>query len=317
MNAMIKVYTRLDTMKASTGRRSLVRAVARLALGAAYLAAAAVRGGPGVGFHLTMARFAAGLLGSELPKSQVHALVVAPMDSVRYFEFDFFWRSVMARDSLGDYLDVSSPRLFNWRVLRSGKTRRAVIANPDGNDLAATARLFRAARIADQCELRGSLVSELAESPESFDTVVCISVLEHIPSEHAVAALATMWGLLKPGGQLLLSVPCASECFEEYIDFNEYGLLRADAEEFVFGQRFYDEPMLADQIFAITGAPVRHAVFGEKISGTFVRNRQEKLRDPRYAYWREPYTMATQYSHFERVQMLPGLGVIAMEFVKP
>lgn len=317
MNAMNKVYTRLDTMKASTGRRSLGRAAARLMLGAAYLAAAAVRGGPGVGFHLTMARFAAGLLGSDLPKSEIHALLIAPMDSFRYFEFDFFWRSVVARDSLGDYLDVSSPRLFNWRVLCSGKTRRAVISNPDGNDLAATTRLFRAARIAGQCELRGSLVSELNEAPESFDTVVCISVLEHIPSEHAVAALATLWGLLKPGGRLLLSVPCAREGFEEYIDFNEYGLLRPDDDEFVFGQRFYDEPMLADQILAITGTPSRRAVFGEKIPGTFVRNRQEKLRDPHYASWREPYTMATQYGHFERIQTLPGLGVIAMEFVKP
>jgi SAM-dependent methyltransferase len=312
------VYTRLGNIQVRRGRRrSLVRAAGSLALGMAYLGAAALRRGPGIAFHLAVARRAIGLLRSQLPRGQVFNLAAAPLDSFRYFEFDFFWRSVAARRNLGDWLDVSSPRLFNLRVLDSGKARSAVLTNPDRKDLAATAQLFDAAGVAGRCELLGSLVSELNAAPASFDTVSCISVLEHIPSREALDALRTMWDVLRPGGTLLLSVPCAREGFEEYIDFNEYGLLRADADEFVFGQRFYDQSTLDEQILCITGAPVRQAVFGEKQPGTFLRNRHEKLHDPDYAHWREPYLMAAEFQHFPRIDALPGLGVIAFEFVKP
>jgi hypothetical protein len=51
-------------------------------------------------------------------------------------------------------------------------------------------------------------------------------VLEHIPEDRD--ALEKMRNLLESGGKLLLSVPCAAEAFEEYIDFDEYGLLEMD-----------------------------------------------------------------------------------------
>ncbi|MDE2417525.1 MAG: class I SAM-dependent methyltransferase [Burkholderiales bacterium] len=239
------------------------------------------------------------------------------MDTFRYFEFDFFWRTINKSVSIGDYLDVSSPRLFNWRVLTSEKTRSAVLLNPDGKDLAATAQLLEAAGLRKFCELRCVLVSELFEPPASFDTVACISVLEHIPQEAAMAALQTMWELLRSGGRLLLSVPCARKGFEEYTDFNEYGLLTTGSDGFVFGQRFYDREMVEECIYSIVGKPVRSAYFGEKVAGTFASNRERQLSDASYPFWRESWTMARQYRYFENTDSMPGLGVVAFEFVKP
>jgi len=324
MRELSKKYVRLGAVKSATlGDRPSIRsgyrfrAFYRACLSLVGLVRAALNGGLGVEFHVAMAMKAVGLIGRGYSISQIYSLITAPMDSFRYFEFDFFWRCVRSRVSLGRYLDVSSPRLFNWRVLATGRTTHAVISNPDTKDLQATEQLFRAAGILSGCELRGALVSELGEPKCSFDTVTCISVLEHIPTQAATEALRSLWSLVKPGGSLLLSVPCAAVGFEEYIDFNEYGLLETEASGFVFGQRFYDQELLDSDILAIVGPARRCAVFGEKQEGTFIRNRERKLTDPNYPFWMEAQYMATQYCYFDRVQGLPGLGVVAYEFVKP
>jgi len=125
-----------------------------------------------------------------------------------------------------------------------------------------------------------------------------------------------MWRLLKPGGRLLLTVPCAAQACDEFIDRNEYGLLAPNEDGLFFFQRFYDERLLSDNIFSVTGEPHRHSVYGEKKRGAYHSNQCSKMSDPEYPSWREPYMMATDYSYFDNVGHLPGVGVIAMEFVK-
>jgi hypothetical protein len=125
-----------------------------------------------------------------------------------------------------------------------------------------------------------------------------------------------MWELLSPGGRLLLSVPCAREAFEEYLDFNEYGLLAEDENHFVFGQRFYNQILLQERVYSITGNPTRCAVYGEKKIDTFKDNREKKCSGSGYPYWREPYMMGTDYKYFDSIDDLPGWGVTAMEFIK-
>lgn len=323
MRGLPKKHVRLEYVlsptlghRPSVGLVYLFRAVYRICLALVGLFRAALKGGLGVEFHAAIAMKAVGLIGRGYSASQIYTQIANPMDSFRYFEFDFFWRCVLSRVSLGRYLDVSSPRLFNYRILASGRTTHAVFCNPDTKDLQATEQLFRAAGFLSGCELRGALVSELGEPECSFDTVTCISVLEHIPTKEATKALRSLWSLVKPGGSLLLSVPCAAVGFEEYIDFNEYGLLEASTSGLFFGQRFYDQELLDSDILSIVGPPLRCAVFGEKKEGTFIRNRKRKLTDPNYPFWMEALYMATQYCYFDQVQGLPGLGVVAYEFVK-
>ena len=311
-----KVHTRLKLAKASPRKKAPWVSLLRAAQVPVNLLRASAAGLPGVGFHVALMGWALRGLGNHLTVAQAHELFARPMDSVRYFEFGFLWQAVAALETLGDYLDVSSPRLFSFRAVLSGKASRAVIANPDGADLAATRALFANAGIAQRCEFHQALVSDLAAMGRSFDTISCISVLEHIPPAQTRQALADMWRMLKPGGRLLLSVPCAVVAFDEYINFNEYGLLDADEQGFVFGQRFFDDALMRSQIYALTGAPSRAAVFGEIAGGEFFNNRQQKLDNPDYPYWQEPLIMAKGFRCHDRIDQLPGLGVIAMEFVK-
>lgn len=323
---MKRLYTRLRALIAQPAARRERRIVRRARrLGTPFLSTLCLGWAhrtdvPGLAIHRRAMLLAlrlwlhpgAGVARKDLGLS---ALAFAPMDSVRYFEFDFAWR-VLADDGLGrHYLDVASPRLLPVLLLRAHPFTEADWVNPDRKDLALTERLAAACGLAGRCRLHGGRIEETPFAPASFDVVTSISVVEHIPDD--TRALATMWSLLRPGGRLVLSVPCAAEAFEEYVDLDEYGLQEPTAGGFYFGQRFYDTQLLADHIFSITGRPHRYEVFGEKIPGSFVANREAKLSaGPRYRYWEEPCLMAREWASFPSVADLPGWGVIAMEFVR-
>jgi len=245
----------------------------------------------------------------------IYQMIFAPMDSVRYFEFDFMWRAIESRGALGRYLDVSSPRLFPIILLDRGRAATAELVNPDKRDFGTTVELVERLGLAARCRLHDCLIEEAPFRPESFDTITSVSMVEHIPEDRG--AIRKMCDVLKPGGSLLLSVPCAATEFQEYLDFNEYGLLTADESGFVFGQRFYDEESLRQRIFSITGEPVHYAVYGEVEPGFLFRNREKKFSDSGYAFWREPYMIGQKCRYFSSVSDLPGWGVIGMHFVKP
>ncbi len=237
------------------------------------------------------------------------------MDSTRYFEFDFAWRA-LANVPIQHYLDVSSPRLFPLILLSKKRAMTAELINPDSNDLNTTINLVRASGFDARCRWRDCLIESAPFAPGSFDVITSISVVEHIPQD--TLALQKMWMLLKFGGRLLLTVPCAAEASEQYIDYDAYGLLAPDAQGFVFWQRFYDESLLRERIFSVTGEPIQSVIYGEKIAGSFLKNAERKRAEffTTYPFWREPYMMGQEYACFESVDALPGEGVIAMEFVK-
>jgi len=56
----------------------------------------------------------------------------------------------------------------------------------------------------NQCLLVGD-VTRLPLQPRSFDVALCLETLEHVPGDESV--LAEIYGLLRPGGQLIVSVP--------------------------------------------------------------------------------------------------------------
>jgi SAM-dependent methyltransferase len=317
MKKLQKNYIKIDRINNATKKIPLGRILFGALLSFVGLLKATLNRGPGVAFHLAIALKASSLFFRGLPLRQIYRLIFAPMDTVRYFEFDFFWDCLSEHKSFGRYLDISSPRLFTLRALSSGRVDHAVIANPDKKDLDTTIELYEAAGVSNLCEFRCSLVSDLSNLSDSFDTVVCISVLEHIPTDAAADALRSMWALVRPGGKLLLSVPCCANGYEEYLDFDEYGLLQADDSGFIFGQRFYDQEMIESDIYGIVGEAKKFSIFGEKVDGTFVNDRNRKLTDPHYPFWLEASTISSEYAYFQSIQSLPGLGVIACEFIKP
>jgi SAM-dependent methyltransferase len=142
-----------------------------------------------------------------------------------------------------------------------------------------------------------------------------MSVIEHIPDD--TDAIQKMWDLLKPGGILLISIPCSTQASEEYTNLNVYELINKDENGFVFWQRYYSEELIKQRIYCITGMPRRVQIYGEKKAGNYHQNVVSKRSDPFYPYWREPFMMGCEYEFKEKFADLPGMGVIAMEFVKP
>lgn len=240
-------------------------------------------------------------------------LLCYPMDSTRYFELDFLLRRFQAPPGVR-YLDVSSPRLGFVLCLLQHAGAGADLINPDKRDLAETESLLAASGLLSRCRLHHCLVTDAPFAPSTFDLITSISVIEHIPEDRA--AVGRMWGLLRPGGRLLLTVPCAAEASEQYMDQDEYGVLGKGADGQVFWQRFYDERWLEERIFSVTGAPRRAEIFGERARGLFQRNAAAKRTRRYYPFWREPYMVSREYRRFESVRELPGEGVAAMEFVK-
>lgn len=251
---------------------------------------------------------------AQVPYVSLYQLLFWPMDSTRYLEFDFVWHALSNTGSIGRYLDVSSPRLLPLILLEKRHELTIELINPDTKDLTVTANLIKAAGFADRCNLHNCLIEAVPFAVQTFDVISSISVVEHIPQD--TEAIQKMWDLLKPGGRLILSVPCAAEAIEQYRDSNDYGLLDTDKEGFVFFQRLYDDNLLQKRIFSITGKPVRYVIYGEKKAGSFSKNMESKLVDPDYPFWREPYMMGRDFAYFAAIADLPGEGVIAMEFIK-
>jgi 2-polyprenyl-3-methyl-5-hydroxy-6-metoxy-1,4-benzoquinol methylase len=55
--------------------------------------------------------------------------------------------------------------------------------------------------------IRSGSVSALPYGDSSFDRALCLDVLEHLPFEQQSLALSELYRVLKPGGELLVSVP--------------------------------------------------------------------------------------------------------------
>lgn len=272
---------------------------------------------PGLNLHYQAFTLGLRLLFSgNKSRKLASAMIISPMDSVRYFEFDFVWKAISSRPSIGDHLDISSPRLFTILLLDKFSDHKVVMVNPDKKDLYLSMKTILACGFSNRCQFHNQPITGLNLSTCSFDTITSISVLEHIPMDEDLESIKNIWDLLKTGGRLLISVPCARESYEEFIDSNEYGLLVPDKDNFVFGQRFYDENLLADRIFTVTGRPIHYSIYGEKSPGIFFADREEKNSGRAYPFWKEPYMMGRNYRDYNSINELPGLGVIAMEFVK-
>jgi len=271
---------------------------------------------PGLKFRKDCALLAFRLLfggKAQLSYADIHRLLFSPMDSTRYFEFAVMWDAI-SNLSFSRYLDVSSPCLFPIILTLKKHNLLADLMNPDLRDLSSTGKLVKALHLEARCNLHGCLISAAPFDSGSFDVVTSISVVEHIPED--TQAVQKMWDLLKPRGRLFLTLPCVAEASERYINRNEYGLLAPNEEGYFFFYRLYDQRLLEERIFSITGQPRQRVIYGEKSPGTLRRNLDRKMGDPDYPYWREPYMMGQDFCYFKELGELPGEGVIALEFEK-
>jgi SAM-dependent methyltransferase len=281
-----------------------------------YVFAAWILKAPGITLHFKCTFLAIRLfLLRRISLQTFDSLIFCPMDSTRYFEFHEVLKS-LAHVPFYRYLDVSSPRIMPLMLLMQNRDAIANVINPDSIDLQETARLTVALGLTNRCTFANSTIGTVTYAAETFDLITCISVLEHIPSDRE--AIDKMWSLLRPGGRLVLTLPCMAQPLEQYISHSDYGVLSPGADGYTFWQRYYDEERLHKVIFSITGPPENMVVYGEKSYGLFYRNTSMKrLMGAFYPFWRESYMMAREYRYFKTIAELPGEGVIMLEFVKP
>lgn len=242
-----------------------------------------------------------------------YRLMVMPLDSFRYFEFDFMWSAIRGHE-VKRYLDVSSPRLFPLMVTDRKPGVEVHLINPDQRDLKKSGELAAEFGLNGRYHLCARMIADVELGPASFDLITCMSVLEHISDDKS--AVEKFWELLAPGGRLLLTVPCARFAREEYMNQNDYKLTTPDDDGFIFFQRFYDQRLLEDRIFPVTGQPVGFRIYAEKIAGTYQKNEEKKREDKFFPAWRAPLDMGRHYEFRDALDELPGIGVIGLEFIK-
>lgn len=311
-----KNYIRVPAPYHSTILQKAMVGAMGLLLSPLYWFAAFLRKAPGLEFRGECAKLGLKLLCGRrnlMPGNFIYYCLFGPMDSTRYFEFDVLW-DFISEMTFSRYLDVSSPRLFPTIVMDRKPQAMAHLINPDVNDLRISKMLIQSVGMQDRCQLHDCIIANAPFPEESFDLITSISVIEHIPDDRG--ALQKMWSLLKPGGRLLITVPCAASASEQYIDRYEYGILPPDENNSFFWQRFYDSRSLSERLFTITGSPTRQVIYGEKHAGSFQKNAAKKRADRYYPLWKEPYMMACEYCRYESIEELPGEGVVALEFYK-
>ena len=299
---------------------SIIRKIWRRLVGAfltpIYLIVAMTLGTPGTRIHLKCAFLAVRLfLLRRISLSHCYSLIFFPMDSTRYFEFHEVLKR-LEHVSFNTILDVSSPRILPLMLLMQNKEAVLDMINPDSQDTQISQRFAAALGLSARCSFTNSTIEKVNYEPESFDLITCISVLEHIPTDNV--AVEMMWSLIRPGGRLIITLPCMAQPLEQYISRYDYGVLSPESDGYTFWQRYYDDERLRDVIFNITGAPTKITVYGERINGLFFRNTSMKrLLGAFYPFWRESYMMAKEYRYFSTVDELPGEGVVMLEFIKP
>jgi SAM-dependent methyltransferase len=281
-----------------------------------YYLAAQKLNTPGLDLHKNASNLAKKLLlkSRDLKLSkELWRAALYPMDLTRYFEFEFVWQSIGSNPT-GKWLDVSSPRILPLMFLEQYPDLSIDLLNPDASDLETTRSWLNLTGWNHRVQTYGCLVEETPFQENTFDIITSVSVIEHIPQD--VAAIKEIWKLLKPGGKLIITLPCAAEASEEYVNIDFYKLLNEDDKGFTFLEYIYNERLLEERFYPITGEPTRIIIYGENSKGELRNNLVYRWSGKLYPNWQEPYYMGKNYKYFDKIDLSPGEGVVGLEFIK-
>ena len=216
------------------------------------------------------------------------------------------------------YLDISSPRLFFIYVLDKYSHLELEAINPDINDLNETKTFLEILELSNKTNLNSYDATQLPYSNEYFDVITSISVIEHIPEVGDSLAIKEMWRVLKPGGKLVIRVPCQKIYEEEWRQVDTYGLGNPEKNNKYFFQRFYDQNTLKSRLFELIEVePTMIEFFGEKEKGIFSNYEKKWLRDGLKETIKDPLHIFQDYQKFPTINDLPGMGVCGLVFEKP
>lgn len=245
------------------------------------------------------------------------ALLLTPVNSVRYWEFDFADRHL---PRVGDVaLDVSSPRILSMYFAHRARFARISVINPDRQDVHETERIARICGFGRIVTIEGDAAS-LDADPGRYAAAWSISVIEHIDGDRGdTDAVMAMFRALKPGGTLVLTFPVDREYRLEHRAADVYGLGRAATDDgSYFFQRWYDMKAIQSRIIDPLGIePISLEWFGEIHPGAFRSYEQGWLQRGHHVTVSDPNFISTQFRRYDRWEELPGMGVCGLAFQVP
>lgn len=257
------------------------------------------------------------VLGSIRKLGIEHAfqLCINPISSVRYFEFDFVRRQLDIGQTK-KILDVSSPRAFAFWLCKNNSHIQYTMINPDPLDRKETLLQLSALSVRDM-KVKNGNACKLAFRENTFDTVISISVIEHIEGKGDSQAMKEMWRVLRPGGKLILTTHVMKKYRDEYRNIDQYNLHTPKEKKRYFFQRIYDKKSLQKRVMDAIGIkPTIIELIGEKEKGWFdeyvKRWRERGLKE---TVW-DPWYIMSKFQKYDAIGQLPGVGVIGLVFEK-
>jgi SAM-dependent methyltransferase len=248
---------------------------------------------PGLKFQRSRVRLGLkSLWRGRLSASAVSLVLHKTPAPASYLGFHFA-SQFLASDSLGNYLDVSSPWLFPFTLLSSSQAVSATLLTVEAP------RLHSLLSASSIC-LQGGIRCEAENIPledASYDTITSLwgpggGVV------HGGRNVRNLWRVLKPGGTLLLSVPCARKGAARFVED---------------GASLYDVEMLERDIFDVLGQPKRYAIYGAQrpSGGNGLASGDDA---DAAAGWGGSLAIGRDWRCYASLQELPGQGVIVMKF---
>jgi len=179
-----------------------------------------------------------------------------------------YWRFLPSAYTLQEFLRQGFPRVLD---VGSPKLLSLLLASKNGTEVHATdlndEKIFsRWKRNAEAIGLQNYHVEyqdgrRLSYPDSSFDLIYSISVIEHIPENGDVAALAEFRRVLKPNGTLVIEVPYRRKYEEIFLRYDSKG---APLDKPQFYERHYDADQLAQRLASIEGLKLdKRLILGE------------------------------------------------------
>jgi hypothetical protein len=226
-----------------------------------------------------------------------------------YLDSDFALKSLRAQPRIGSYLDVSSPWVFPFYVLRTFQPDQAMLLNIGGT----TRNFFR--HLTKRTEHNGIKIQTkdlgyLSGLAESFDTITCLARLS--PEEKEADLLRQMWQALNPGGTLILSVACGGA--ESPTDSDINGPAPGSSGQPATSP--YDSDLLKTRVLDVLGEPRGYAIYGEDAVASRIDLASNKCASLRSSSWRESVSVGRYWRRCSSISQVRGRGILAMQFMK-
>jgi SAM-dependent methyltransferase len=240
--------------------------------------------------------------------------LLQPMESVRYWEFDFVGRNV--RPGPQNCLDVSSPRLFSFGWAKHSGSQ-VMMLNPDPVDVKESEELASFMKLNTLTHLCAGVQELRTEKFKArFDNVWSISVIEHISGTCTDSeALKLMFQTLRPGGRLLVTFPVDRIHRIESTETCLYGTQPQMPDGRYFFQRFYDQESINSRLIDNLGVqPIVTAWFGEDSSGWWTKYRETCSQHKVPYRVRDPLEISRHFRQFPTWKEMPGMGFCGLVF---